>query len=127
MTREEKIEIMFESILSEIENIGKNISGGDHGKVQNHFSALNQKLDGFIKKLSSVKLNIQQPDLSPLDKKLDIIIDGLYDNSKLIPFNQVVGHFTGNLNVFTIYQKLVYSFVVFVFQKFSFSIRLMSS
>ncbi|MDA0195867.1 MAG: hypothetical protein O2951_12610 [Bacteroidetes bacterium] len=80
MTREEKVEVIFESILSEIERISDTIKSGDNGKVKNDFSHLDQKLEGFLKKLSSAKLNIQQLNLTPFDKKLDVTIDNLNNN-----------------------------------------------
>ena len=77
MTREEKIEIMFESILSEMEKISKLLGSTNPKKVQNDQSVLVQKFDTLIQKLNSLKIPVYKPDLGPVHKKLDAIVNHL--------------------------------------------------
>lgn len=72
MTREEKIEVMFESILSEIEKLrDSRDENSNTGKVQSDFPVLDQKLNEFLKKFSAVKLQVQPPNLQSLESKIE--------------------------------------------------------
>ena len=89
MTREEKIEIMFESILSEMEKISKLLGSTNPKKVQNDQSILVQKFDILIQKLNSLKIPLYKPDLGPVHNKLDVIMTHLKgpienDNGKVL-------------------------------------------
>lgn len=71
MTREEKIEIMFESILSEVERVGKLIEGKDLQKVQNGSESIEEKIDNLSEKILNIRIPIPQSDTVPILKRLD--------------------------------------------------------
>ena len=77
MTIEEKIEVMFESILSEMENISKKLGGTDLGKLQSGSSGLKQKFDALSEKILNLKIPLNKPDLNPIHEKLDAIVKQL--------------------------------------------------
>ncbi len=77
MTREEKIEVMFESILLELEKITNALGKGSIGKVQNPGSLLENKFDDLLLKLGAIKIPVYKPDLNPIQKKLDEIMETL--------------------------------------------------
>ena len=81
MTIEEKIEVMFESILLELERITKALGKGNIGKVQNSESTLEQKFDNLLLKLGALKIPVYKPDLNPIQKKLDEIMESLTHGS----------------------------------------------
>ena len=95
MTREEKIEVMFESILLELERITKALGKGNIGKVQNSESTLEQKFDNLLLKLGALKIPVYKPDLNPIQKKLDTIMESLTngtDRPIKYPQNQKISH-----------------------------------
>ncbi|MEQ8339140.1 MAG: hypothetical protein RIA62_17395 [Cyclobacteriaceae bacterium] len=71
MTREEKIEIMFESILSEVERVGKLLEGKDLKKVQNGSESVEEKIDNLSEKILNIRLPVPQSDVTPILNKLD--------------------------------------------------------
>ncbi len=71
MTREEKIEIMFESILSEVERVGKLLEGKDLQKVQNGSQSLEEKIDTLSEKILNIRIPVPQSDTGPILKRLD--------------------------------------------------------
>ncbi|XOV91521.1 MAG: hypothetical protein ACFHWX_15065 [Bacteroidota bacterium] len=71
MTREEKIEIMFESILSEVERVGKLLEGKDLQKVQNGSQSLEEKIDNLSERILNIRIPVPKSDTRPILKKLD--------------------------------------------------------
>ncbi len=71
MTREEKIEIMFESILSEVERVGKLLEGKDLQKVQNGSQTLEEKIDNLSERILNIRIPVPQSDVTPILNKLD--------------------------------------------------------
>jgi hypothetical protein len=74
MTREEKIEIMFESILSELEKIDKHLIDKKPGIIQNDTSDPNSELKMLIDKLGSIKIPFNNPASSQVIEKLDKLL-----------------------------------------------------
>ncbi|MEQ8552123.1 MAG: hypothetical protein RIC06_10540 [Cyclobacteriaceae bacterium] len=71
MTREEKIEIMFESILSEVERVGKLLEGKDLQKVQNGSQSLEVKIDNLSERILNIRIPVPQSNTTPILNKLD--------------------------------------------------------
>ncbi len=71
MTREEKIEIMFESILAEIEKVSKDLESGNHQKVQDGSSNLEEKIETLSKRILNLKIPMPRLDLTPILDRLD--------------------------------------------------------
>ncbi|MEQ9218916.1 MAG: hypothetical protein RLO17_12790 [Cyclobacteriaceae bacterium] len=71
MTREEKIEIMFESILSEVERVGKLLEGKDLQKVQNGSQSVEEKIDTLSEKILNIRIPVPQSDTVAILNKLD--------------------------------------------------------
>ena len=71
MTREEKIEIMFESILSEVERVGKLLEGKDLQKVQNGSESVKEKIDNLSDRILNIRIPVPQSNTVPILNKLD--------------------------------------------------------
>ena len=71
MTREEKIEIMFESILSEVERVVKLLEGKDLQKVQNGSGSVEEKIDNLSERILNIRIPVPQSDTGPILNKLD--------------------------------------------------------
>lgn len=74
MTSEEKIEVMFETILIELENLNKNLKDSDLGKVQLSSTNLEQRFKDFSDKILDLKIPVYKPPMAPVHQKLDQII-----------------------------------------------------
>jgi hypothetical protein len=74
MTKEEKIEIMFESILSELEKIDKHLIDKKPGIVQNDASDPTGELKMLIDKLGSIKIPFNNHATSQVIEKLDKLL-----------------------------------------------------
>lgn len=94
MTREEKIEIMFESILSEVERIGKLLEGKDLKKVQSGNPDLESKIQTLSDRIMNIRIPVPQSDSRPIMDKLEELMD-LIQSSHSIPPPGIVSH--GNL------------------------------
>lgn len=73
MRREEKIEIMFESILSEVERVGKLLEGKDLQKVQNGSQSLDEKIDNLSERILNIRIPVPYSDVTPVLNKLDAL------------------------------------------------------
>lgn len=70
MKIEEKIEIMFESILSELEGLSKVSVTSDPGKIQFSTQALEQQLQGLMEEIRDIRIPIVKPDLALIQQEL---------------------------------------------------------
>ena len=74
MKIEEKIEIMFESILSELEGLAKKQGKTDPEKVQLTTTTLEQEMKPLIQAIHDIRIPVVKPDFAPLERNLKALI-----------------------------------------------------
>lgn len=77
MTKDEKIEIMFESILSEIEEIKGYFENRNIEKVQNDKDDLSQKFDAVKDHLLNIKIPTYHNSFVRMENKINDLVNAM--------------------------------------------------